>query len=287
MDWTEVARQNHLRAQTQLARRVNQSAISVPIGDSAASAPGWLNVGYYYSAVPDVEYPWDPAVVRAFREISDDVVPIMIRSVWRWSNYYELGKLGPALVLKRHGIARAVRNATTVHEFHCEMPGAPTPGLRIPGRPVDDSVPNYIEIVWHDRDRRDLSFDLPGAYLPFDWEFFQLHRRAAQDFERDKQRSRRARAANGDVVASGVARPKLDALKSDRTAVSAHRASEAAYERADIEAFYSAVPSDVELKEIALGGPKVPSPPVSVTVGADTSREPGPSAPAPSSEVLA
>lgn len=268
MSWTEIARRNHLRAQAALAQRVNRSAISVPIGDTPATAPGWLNVGFYYSAVPDVAYPWDPAVVRAFREISDDVVPLVIRSVWRWSNYYEQGRFGPPVVLVRHGIARSVRGARIVHQFHCELPGTPTDGFRIPGRAYDDCAPNYIEIVWHDRDRRELSLDLPGAYLPFDWEFFQQHRRAAEDFARDKQRSREQQTSEGETVAVGVARPKLDTLKAEREHASDHRRSERAYEFADIASYHSAVPSDVELKELALGGPKQPSPPVSVSVPA-------------------
>lgn len=162
MDWIAEGRR---RAQARL-KSIEESAptVSVPIHDTAESAPGWRFLGEFYSCVPDVAYPWDPAVLRAIREFSPDAQPIHIRTVWKSSR---LDGEPRTMVLVRHGLARTIRDPICpVHVFQCRMPSTPIPGApRL-------TTPNYIEVNWYDKEVRPWGYDLPGEYLPFDWEFY-------------------------------------------------------------------------------------------------------------------
>lgn len=237
-----------------LSAQIGKMAISVPLGSGDYDAPGYLHIGYTYSCVPDAAYPWDPAVLAAIREIVPDAMPLIIRSVWQWSNYAEHGHLDPPLVLMRHGIGRAIRDPYFhPHDFLCEMPTAPIPGLCIPGRDIADCRPNYIETNWQDADLKPYGFDLPGAFLPFDWRLFQRYRIADLNRQKLMRESVEAYDSDGNPIAKGAG----DELVGDEAArVSASQASRrdtAAYVRRDLLAYHSVVPSDVELKEQLLG----------------------------------
>lgn len=250
-DWVEKARQEHRSYSETLARAL--PSFSVPIGDSDYTAPGWLFLGEFYSCVPDAEYPWDPAVVRALREFCPDAIPIIIRSVWQWSNYGELGHLAEPIILKRHGLARSIRDPILpIHNFHCEMPCTPYPGLLIPGRDLADCRPNYIEVNWYDKEIRPHGFDLPGAYLPFDWEFFHSLRRCDEEFSYALRHSKRAIGPDGDPVATGLAQSLISPYKARLEERKKARAAEHGYIMRDIERYHSVQPSDVEWKEAAL-----------------------------------
>lgn len=252
--WTEIARQNHQRAVRALSRQVNSHTISVPVGSGDYDAPGWLHLGNYFSCVPDAQYPWDPAVLRAIRVFCPDAVPILVRSVFQWSNYNELGHLGEPMILVRHGMARAVRDIGIVeHPFHCEMPIHAPPGFRIPGRTLAACRPNQIWDVWHDKQIRPWSQDMPGLYLPFDWDYYYALRRGEDLRIKMLRESVRREDEKGQMVARGAADVTSDAdqkLHADRRH---SRADDRSYAFRDIARYHSAEESEVELKERSLG----------------------------------
>src|SRR5687767_15481772 len=112
---------------------VDRQAVSVPVGDSDATAPGYLLWDRSYTCVPDAQYPWDRDVIRALRVKEPDVMPALCRTVLRYSNYYDQGRLGEPVVIVRHVLARAIRDPQcAVHNYPVEMPSTPLPGLLIP-----------------------------------------------------------------------------------------------------------------------------------------------------------
>lgn len=260
MDWTEVVRREHNAAQQQLAQAVNAATISVPIGDSDATAPGYLCEGLFFSCAPDPSYPWNPAVLRAVREeICADAMPITVRSVWRWSNYHELGRIDEPMVLVRHGMARAVRGLKPLDYFDCTMPSVPVPGLRIPGRAMIDCVPNQLWDSWADHDDRPYGPDLPGAYLPMDWDYFRALKRGEDRRVQVLRAGARHEDAAGNLVAAGGAKALIDPLRTDHLARRASRLDDRRYINRDIDRYHSIEPSDVEWKEASLGPRRKPS----------------------------
>lgn len=151
---------------------------NIPIADSEATIPGYIWLGNFYSCIPHVSYPWDPAWLRLIRRHTPDAMPMHVTSVWQWSNYYEHGRLDEPLILTHHALGRAVRDPNhPQHEFYCEMPSYHIPGLKIPGRDLSDCTPNYIQIAcWDDITTKPWSQDLPGEYLPFDHELCSYSR---------------------------------------------------------------------------------------------------------------
>jgi hypothetical protein len=234
---------------------VSNRAVSVPIGDSPCTAPGWLFLDERFSCIPDSHYPWDPAVLRIIRqEICDDAMPITIRSTWMWSNYNELGYM-PIMTLVRHGLARSVRqDGPAVHRFNCEMPSYKIPGLCIPGRALSDCYPNQIWDNWYSKTDRPYGYDLPGAYLPFDWDYLQALRRAEGHRLRMLRESRREVDEAGEMVAKGAAKKDVKSLEADRKNEKAAKLDQDAYIARDLVAYHSAEPSDLEWKEAMLGG---------------------------------
>jgi hypothetical protein len=256
MNWAEIARRKNAAAFRQAQRRM--PAVSVPVADSEWTAPGYVHVGHFYSCVPDACYPWDPTVLRAIREHIDPyAMPIVIRSVWRYSNYHELGRIDGAMTLVRHGLARAVPDLgrTERQNFFCEMPSTPVTGLKIPGLPWSACRPNQIWDNWYDKTDRPWGMDLPGAYLPFDWDYFYALKRGEDMRVRMIRESQRREDENGDVIAAGAATSSVDEVRVDREKKKASAVDDRTYINRDLDAFYSIEPSDVEWKEqIASGG---------------------------------
>lgn len=285
--WTEVARRRHQAAERQLAQAVNASSISVPVGDTDATAPGWLYLGDFFSCIPDVQYPFDPAVVRAIREKQPDAVPVVVRSVYQWSNYYELGKFGEPIVLVRHGFARAIRDAIApVHpSLRCSMPAIPVDGLRISGRTLMDTHPNYVENIWYDRDRKPWGPDLPGTYLPFDWSYYYALVDGYDELARMRAQSRRDVDAEGQVIAENAATESIEGKRADEKQRKRSRSIEHGYMMRDLESYHSVQPSDSEWKSayMGAGSPKT-SAPVSVSVSGPA--ESSAPAPTPSTELV-
>lgn len=213
MDWMAEGRR---RAQTRLQSLADSApSLSVPIHDSADYARGWKFLGEFYSCIPDAAYPWNPPIVHAIREFCPDVMPLSIRTVWQSSR---LDGEPHTMVLVRHGIARYIRDPIApIHIFDCAMPSTPIPGgVRL-------RKPNYIELNWYDHDVRPWGYDLPGAYLPFDWELYSSLRTAYVDNLAPKE-------LTDKLVAPAAARKKEAAQQA---------ADHSAYVDRDIQAYAS------------------------------------------------
>lgn len=270
MHWTEIARRQHVAATAALAEAVNRQTISVPlVGDSDWNTRGYVHEGTFFSCVPDVQYPWDPVILRHIRKLCPDAMPISISSVYRWSNFHENGYIHEPIKIVRHGLARSIQcddRIGPMHDFYCEMPGYYVPGLRIPGRSIEDCVPNFIEVNWADRQRREYGQDMPGAYLPFDWEFFYALKDAYDTHREQLAKSKRVVDDDGNVIAQGVAADSIASRKLEKRNRDRSRQVEGAYVARDIERFYNIEPSEVELKERLLGGGPEPSKPATFAV---------------------
>lgn len=258
-DWAEVVRRNHQRAQGALAQAVNRHSISVPIGDSDATAPGYLFYGNYFSCVPDAAYPWDPHVLALLRTLLPSAMPISIRSVYRWSNYHERGYIDVPMVVVRHGVAKAdLEPGEQAHDFYCEMPSSHVPGLAIPGRRLEDCRPRKIVSMWYDRDRRPWGHDMPGAYLPFDIDMYEVWKEDSDRIARQFAMARLSRDEHGEVIAKGAAAATIEGRRKEEADRAASRMANAADIRRDIESYYKDDPSDVELRDKFMGGPPEP-----------------------------
>lgn len=200
---------------------------SMPLRDSVTRAPGWLFAGEQYTCVPDAQYPWDPAVVKAIREFCPDAQPILIKSLWQrsWSESSPLD----TMMLVRHGIARSVRDPIQrPHYFQCEMPSVKT-GVSL-------TRPNYIEVNWYDRENRPWGHDLPGSYLPFDWELYHCLRMGYED------------NLSGAQLSAKLTTPHREREARRK----AFEADERAYRDRDLLNYYSVEPSDLEWKRMLL-----------------------------------
>jgi len=253
MPWTEIVRRRHAEANRALASAVNRSSISVPVQSSPSTAPGWLHHGNFFSCVPDSLYPWDPAVLASIRSlICPDAMPITIRSVWSWVNYNEQGhRADRFLVLTHHGMARAVRDIdpAVAHRFPCPLPVHFPPGLRIPGRLESECQPNQVWDIWQEKSVRPWGPDLPGLYLPFDWDYFRALRRGEDHRVRMLRESTQAEDADGHIVAKGAAAKDVAALQRGHAEEAAQRADQESYVTRDIERYHSQEASDLEWRD--------------------------------------
>jgi hypothetical protein len=245
MDWTEIARRKHKAALDHLQQ--SQPRISVPYADSNYTAPGWLFHGIFISCVPDSAYPWDPAVLKAIREFCPDAVPLGFRYVYQWGGY---GQMSEPIVLFRHGLGRYIPSLKlSSMDFLCDMPSTPVPGCHYLPRP------NYIENIWHDQNDRRLGPDLPGAYLPFDWEYYHALRKGYEE----------------NLAGKALARKLIDPALAEDSRRKDFKRDEGEYVDRDLRNYYSIEPSDVEWKEKMLGPGPEPVRRPSVVVGSGSS----------------
>ncbi len=123
------------------------------IGDRRA----WRGWAVEVSAIPDVLYPFDPAVLRAVhREFDPHVLPVIVRRVFRSST-------GGFRVARFHALARRHRDF--------ELTPAPwTYRVMMPLRGRQQS-PTVMIMHLEDRTTR-LGDGLPGSYLPFNWRVY-------------------------------------------------------------------------------------------------------------------
>lgn len=120
----------------------------------------WRPLGVRVSAVPDVCYPWDPAVLSAIHEFDPQVIPVMVLRAYR-------AQTGGVRIFRYHAIASFVWNsdhypAPWTHQVMTSTHG--------------DSVrPTHMDLHLEDRSSR-RGDGLPGKYLPFDWRLYQVLR---------------------------------------------------------------------------------------------------------------
>lgn len=125
------------------------------------------------SAVPDVMYPADPAVLRAIHEFDRNVMVVTVTRVYRAAS-------GEERVERRLAIASHLWNARD----------APAPWTRRILVPTWGPIlhPNHMDMHLEDRSTRK-GDGLPGAFLPFDWRVHKALRAAWQDWsEKEKIR---------------------------------------------------------------------------------------------------
>lgn len=95
----------------------------------------------------------------------------------------------------------------------------------------------------------------PGAYLPFDWDYFYALKRGEDMRVKMIRDSQRREDENGDMIASGAADQSIEDLRVSREKKKESAIDDRDYINRDLNKFYSVEPSDVEWKEqIESGG---------------------------------
>lgn len=122
--------------------------------------PGWLEEGFYYQTFPDSQYPYNPAIVKACREIDPTLIPLWVK--WVFKRPMDDSRGWEYKVFGRHGLAKYVPNPVT------ERPGFKV----LKGFNDQSPIPNVMLEIFDDN-RPDMKEegqgDLPGKYLPFEW----------------------------------------------------------------------------------------------------------------------
>jgi len=132
----------------------------VQLRDSFHTAPGYREIGMFYSCVPDPVYPWDPKVVREIWKFAPDAVPMWVQ--WVFMSPQETGN-PEIVVFGRHALGRSIKNQRAYLEpFRVHMPTMPCQGLKF-DRPNDIWFIHQGLMGQHPKYK-----DLPGDYLPFD-----------------------------------------------------------------------------------------------------------------------
>jgi hypothetical protein len=132
----------------------------VRVRDSFYTAPGYREIGMFYSCVPDPAYPWDPKIVREIWKHAPDAVPLWVH--WVFLSPQETGN--PKIeIFGRHALGRVIKNQRTYLEpFRVHMPTFPCQGITFE-RPNDIWFIHQGPMGLHAKYK-----DLPGDYLPFD-----------------------------------------------------------------------------------------------------------------------
>lgn len=133
----------------------NLPTYSMPLRDSIWNARGYRMIDEVWTAIPDVQYPWDPDILALIREFASDTVPL-----WRLSVFWEPNTQNVA-VFGRHALGRHITEpGYELSPFHCSMPSMPCLSTYF-------KRPNKIWFVHEGVRNRDYP-DIPGTYLPFD-----------------------------------------------------------------------------------------------------------------------
>jgi len=115
---------------------------------------------FSYTAPPGFDA--DPGVIKALASEFPDLVPLWVH--WVFKKPVDSSGAREEVVFGRWAMARVVDN-----------PGQEYEPLRITGRPAYGSVkrPHLIEAIFQRRRARNQAgSDLPGAYVPLDWEVY-------------------------------------------------------------------------------------------------------------------
>jgi hypothetical protein len=234
---------------------------SIPYGDSDYTAPGWLFWDGFIYTYPDVMYPWDPAVIKAIREFCPDVIPITARTTYRYSNYNEQGRLGDPVTFIRHGLARIVRDPKVQpHPAVCRLPIHTTAFDRGDPHVLSAVEPNWVEVYWQDNEVKEHGQDLPGAYLPSDWELYYAVRRSYRDQESGRDQANR-------II--GPHKARYERQQQRRSRHPSHCQCDDCYVHRDILARRDSVVSrmsDAEIEAEYLGAYEAPAPAPTISV---------------------
>jgi hypothetical protein len=131
--------------------------------DEVKITRAWRVIGSETKAVPDVVYPFDPAVIRAIHEFDPNIVPLFCKAIYRAST-------GEIRVFGWHTIGSFYRDP------HYKIPSWAYRVMRPASGPIGIPV---TKMNMHIKDKRARKGDgLPGmgAYLPCDWRVYVLLR---------------------------------------------------------------------------------------------------------------
>jgi hypothetical protein len=88
---------------------------------------GWLEIGQFYTCVPDSAYPWDPQVMKEIWKLAPDAIPLWVQ--WVFQVPPEDAQSG-FVVFGRHALGRKLWHPRSpVEEFRVSMPTMPCQGL--------------------------------------------------------------------------------------------------------------------------------------------------------------
>jgi hypothetical protein len=125
----------------------------VQVGDKVEA---WRKLGHRYYATEHPLYPWDPAVVRAFRlEFDPTFTPLWVRNIYRRPN-------GMLLYYDRHAIG--------VYDPQLEGSGIELTYGELEWTSHKLRPNKVFDILWGGKNP--ISSDLPGQYQPLDWAQF-------------------------------------------------------------------------------------------------------------------
>lgn len=156
----------------------------VKIRDSFYSAPGYREIGMFYSCVPDAAYPWDPQVMREILVVAPDAIPLWVR--WVFLSPQETGN-PEIVVFGRHALGRRIANQRGYLEpMRVTMPTMPCQGLTFE-KPNDIWFIHQGAMGLHKKYK-----DLPGDYLPFDSDLLAKVKGLAQGFKMSDEEYKKA-----------------------------------------------------------------------------------------------
>lgn len=155
MDWVKQA----LKYQDAYMNGLSNQQVSVPLPNRT---PGWRLLASEISCVPDVEYPWDPQIVKQIADWSGgNLSPIWIKRVYGAPHLDAQAESG-VVIIGRHGLGQADVKGSPRQLFHVPMPSGHVPFKK----------PTHVYWEpWGEADPR--ARDLPGAYVPFDSRFIK------------------------------------------------------------------------------------------------------------------
>lgn len=132
------------------------------IRDSFYTAPGYREIGMFYSCVPDPAYPWNSTIMREIQKLAPDAVPLWVH--WVFMSPQDTGN-PKIVVFGRHALGRVIKEQHGwLAPMRVLMPTMPCQGLRF-------EKPNDIWFIHQGRMGEHPKYkDLPGDYLPFDYD---------------------------------------------------------------------------------------------------------------------
>lgn len=222
--WYEAERKRQKRLHAALGAA--RQPIQVPLRDSPHTAPGWREVGMFFTMVypPGMEPEAD--AVAAVRRAHPDMIPLWVNWVFR----SPADEGDEEQCFGRHAIGRHVQ----------DQQGALEP-LKIEAMPLFKRLPKpqLLEAIFQGPKSKSSKWsDLPGAYQPFNWEV------AGWILENYGVKTSR------EFYEAKVARPARARAAAERA-----KAEEQEYIKRDLDRFVEkqlAKVSEVEMKEWSL-----------------------------------
>jgi hypothetical protein len=222
--WAEAERKRQQRLKTVLGPAMQP--VDLPVRDSPHTAPGWREVGMYFTMVHPPGFEPVDWCVKVLRRAHPDLVPLWVNWVFR----SPADEGDQEVCFGRHAVARIVPDPHGVLE-PLRIEALPLYGNRV--------KPTILEAIFQGpRDKSSKWSDLPGAYKPFDWEVLGW---ILENYGVKTEQ---------EIYEAKVARPARA-----KAAAAKQKAEEDAYIRRDLDRFVEkqlAKVSEVEMKEWSL-----------------------------------